>query len=112
MADKFVNLPLFDSVDYRYNIALEGNYYSLRITYNETMQLYTMSISDSNNNRIVSGMGLVPTYPIGADYVLGDLTGIFVLTSKSNKSTEFYKLYPTKIHEYYELNYIYADDSV
>jgi hypothetical protein len=109
MADKYVSLPLFDSVDYKYTIALEGGYYSLRFTYNETMQLYTLSIKDVDNNSLVSGVGLVPGYPICADYVLDGLTGFFFLGSKSDKTTEFYKIYPDKIHEYYTLSYVYDD---
>lgn len=111
MADMIVELPLFDEVDYRYSITLEGEYYSFRFTYNETMQMYTLKVSDVNNVTLVSGVGVVPNYPMLADYVIGTLTGALIMIPKSDKDIEFYKLYPKNLSQYYTLSYIYDDTS-
>lgn len=111
MADKYVDLPLFNSPDYKFSIALEGSYYTIRITYNETMQLSTMQIKDVDGNMLIAGVGLVPNYPICLDYVLEGLTGTFLLIPISDKNIEFYKLYPTRLKDYYTLSYLYDDAS-
>lgn len=107
MALRFVQLPLYSDQDYTYSVALEGQSYRIRITYNSVMQLYTMQVSDSDGNPIISGLGLVPEYPIGADYIIGSTTGNFILLPKANKDVESYKTYPDQIHKYYELSYLY-----
>lgn len=104
-----VDLPLANSPDYKFSIALEGSYYSIRLTYNEIMQLYTMQIKDVDGNMLLAGVGIVPGYPITLDYVLTGLTGTFLLISKSEKEMEFYKLYPTRLKDCYTLSYLYDD---
>ena len=107
MTTKHVLLPLYDQVDYLYKVTLEGSSYRLRFTYNQVMQLYTMAISDADDVTLVSGAGLVPNYPIAADYVIEGLTGTFLLLPKANTPSEFYKTYPDKLATYYELSYVY-----
>lgn len=107
MTLKYVELPLYEEKDYSYAVALEGDSYRLRFTYNSVMQLYTFSIADADQVVLISGVGLVPNYPMLADYIVGNLTGVLLLSPKSDKDIEFYKLYPDKIHLYYELSYIY-----
>ena len=104
----YVSLPLFSDQDYSYAVALEGESYRIRFTYNSIMKLYTMAVSDADANTLISGIGLVPSYPILLDFVVSKLTGTFLLTPKSETAVEFYKLYPDKIHLYYELTYLYA----
>lgn len=104
-----VALPLFNEPDYIYQVALENNSYSLRFTYNETMKLTTLSIYDVDKNPVLCGVGLVPNFPIIGDYSLPNLTGLFLLESKSNIETEFYKLYPDKLATYYNLSYLYNE---
>jgi hypothetical protein len=105
----YVDLPLSDSPDYQYTVALEGDYYTLRFIFNEIMQRYTMMIYDSDNNLLLSGVGLVPLYPIIADYVVGNLTGSFLMLPISDTDVEFYKLYPQKLNKYYTLSYVYEE---
>lgn len=111
MAIKYVDLPLFNSPDYRYTVALEGDYYTLRFTYNEIMSLYTLMILDSNKNAILAGVGVVPFYPITLDYVVPGLTGSFILIPISDQDKEFYKIYPQQLNEYYTFQYIYDEQT-
>lgn len=105
----YVSLPLFSDAYYGYSATLEGNSYQLRFTYNETMQLYTMSIYDAALNLLVGGIAVVPNYPMIADYYIPGLTGFFVMVPKGSVDKEYYKLYPDQIHKYYILMYAYAD---
>lgn len=105
---KYIDLPLFPDMDYSYAASLEDSSYLLRITYNQTMQLYTIAISDVDLNMLISGVGLVPNYPILLDYVIEGLTGSFILAPNTDKPIEFYKIYPDQIHKYYTLSYVYA----
>jgi hypothetical protein len=109
MTIKHVDLSLTSSPDYEYTVALEGDYFTLRFTYNETMKLYTLKILDSDQNPLLAGVALVPNYPIIGDYVLPGLSGAFILLSKTDQDKEFYKLYPQQINEYYTLHYVYDD---
>ena len=104
---KFVNLPLYQKYDYNYSINLEGESYNLRFTYNQIMKLYTLSVSDQDGNKLISGVGLVPNYPILLDYNVSSLTGAIVMVPNSEVDVEYYKLYPDQIHRYYSLNYFY-----
>lgn len=110
MTTNYVSLPLFDDADYSYSIALEGNSYVLRYIYNERMQLYTFNLYDAENNPIVVGEALVPTYPIFIDYVIPNLTGWFYLQENAAITGEPYKEFPDKINEYYSFFYSYLTE--
>ena len=109
MAVKHVVIPLYSDKDYQYSISLQGQSFQLRFTYNETMKLYTMQIIDVDGNKLLSGVGVVPNYPIAVDYVIPNLTGAFYLAPVSDVNFEAYKLYPEDIHKYYEMTYLYDD---
>lgn len=108
MALKYIELPLYPNADYEYSVALEGQSYLMRFTYNETMKLYTIEMLTSELVTLISGVGLVPNYPLLLDYNIGGLTGSFVMIPISDKPIEFYKLYPDKLDQYYKLSYVYA----
>lgn len=108
----YVELPLKDSPFYTYSISLENDSYQLQFTYNEKMQLYTMSISDASANLLISSVAVVPNYPITADYIIPGLTGAFFLIPNDDSGKEYYKLYPDKIHQYYKLIYLYENPTV
>lgn len=112
MAIKHVILPLKNEIDYKFNITLQAVSYTIRLTYTETLNLYTMKVSDVNGVTLISGVGLVPNYPIALDYVISGLTGAFFLLPKATTTTEFYKTYPTSLADYYELSYIYNDTTI
>lgn len=97
--------PLYDLPYYSYKISLEQNSYTLVFIYNEKMQMYMMSLKDSVGNYIVSGIGLTPYYPLTFDYVIPELNGYFMLESLGSPSTEYYKLYPENLGQYYTLSY-------
>jgi hypothetical protein len=109
MAVKHVVVPLYPEKDYRYSLSLQGESYQFRFTYNELMKLYTIAISDVNGNKIVAGVGLVPNYPILADYVIDQLQGALWMSPLADVNIEAYKVYPEDVYKYYELIYLYDD---
>lgn len=109
MAEKYVALPLFSDAEYEYTVALQGDSYTLRFTYNERMKLYTISLLSADLVPIVMGEALVPSYPMFFEYALYPLTGYFYMYEKANIISEPYKVYPENINEYYELVYVYDD---
>lgn len=103
----YIELPLYDSQDYTYQVNLEGKSYGLRFIYNQVMQQTLLTIYNSEVDVLVAGVGLVPNYPITLDYVIPDLTGAFLLLPVFTTEDEFYKTYPTKLKQYYTLSYAY-----
>lgn len=110
MAVKGVFLPLFDNPVYEYSVALEGVSYRLKFTYNDRCSCYFMDIKDADNNPLVLGVGLVPTYPICTDYRIQGLTGFFWLQQKSDAISEPYKSYPENLSQYYDFYYTYTTE--
>lgn len=110
MAEKYVALPLFSDAEYEYTVALQGDSYTLRFTYNERMKLYTISLLSADLVPIVMGEALVPSYPMFFEYALYPLTGYFYMYEKGNIISEPYKVYPENINEYYELVYVYESE--
>lgn len=107
-----INLPLYSDTVYSYFVNLEGDSYKLLFTYNETMKLYTLSIYDQDSEPLATGLGLVPNYPIAADYIIKNLTGAFYLLPKGTTvDVEYYKLYPDRLDKYYTLSYAYDIDT-
>lgn len=107
---KYVDIPIIDEPFYDLSISLEGNSYIIQFTYVERMNLYTMSLFDSDNNPIVQGIAVVPEYPIMLDYAIPDLSGYFLLTKKATLLSEPYKTYPDKLSEYYWMMYVQLED--
>lgn len=104
-----VALPLFDDPSYSYNVSLEGNSYDLKFEYNERSNLYFLSLSDADDNLIVGGEALIPTYPILIDYALPLLSGFIWMEEVSNTVFQPYKQFPDKLSQYYTLSYSYDD---
>ena len=107
MTTLFIELPLYDSPDYTYQVNLEGNSYGLRFIYNEVMQQTLLTIYNSKVEVLVAGVGLVPNYPIALEYVVPDLTGTFLLLPTFTTDDEFYNTYPRNLQQYYTLSYAY-----
>ncbi len=110
MADYYISLPLYEDPYYTYSFAAQGQSYVLEFIYNERAKLYYMNLLDSDNNPIVTGEALVPTYPLFLDYALFPLTGFFWLEEKSTLVSEPYKAYPDKISQYYNFYYTYTEE--
>jgi hypothetical protein len=71
------------------------------------MQQTLLTIYNSNVEVLVAGVGLVPNYPVTLDYVIPQLRGAFLLLPMFTTDDEFYKIYPTKLKQYYTLSYAY-----
>ena len=104
-----VNLPLYSDTVYSYFVNLEGDSYKLLFDYNETMQLYTLNIYDQDSIPLITGLGLVPNFPIALDFIVKNMTGAFIMLPNGDFPMEYYKLYPDKIDKYYTLSYVYDD---
>lgn len=103
----YVECPLYGDPYYAYPVVLEGETFTLKFAYNEIMKLYTLSILDSQNYVLCSGVGITPYYPLIVDYDLRGLTGIFQLQPIGDNSVEYYKLYPESLHKYYKFYYYF-----
>ena len=110
MVNIYVDLLLDDSPLYDYSASLEGNSYIVEMQFNERTQLYHMSLYDADKNPLVLGVGLVPGFPIMADYALLNLTGFFLLIQKGELQSEPYKKFPDKLSQYYNLVYTYTEE--
>ena len=108
MTTQYVTIPLDSAPYYTLSVSLEGNSYNLDFLYNERTQLYHVSLFDADNIPIVEGVGLVPEFPIFADYAIPNLSGYLWLGKKASLTSEPYKNYPDRISEYYELMYVYT----
>lgn len=109
MAQQYVVLPLFEDPDYKYSVALEGEAFTFRAYYNERTLLWHYDLSLEDGAPIILGSALVPSYPIGSEYILTPLTGYFSLVPIGTTNTEKYKEFPFELSQYYNLYYIYDD---
>lgn len=107
MTTMYVSMPLYAEQDYEYQVSLENVAYTFRSYYNSRNELWYMDLSLENGSSIVTGVGVVPNYPITLDYALFPLTGFFYLEPIENINTERYKTSPLLLSQYYRLFYIY-----
>lgn len=109
MTVQYVPLPLFTDADYSYSIALEGEAFIFRAYYNERATQWFFDLNFEDGTPLVLGVGLVPSYIIGLDYVLTPITGYIWLEPIGTINTEKYKEFPFELSEYYKCFYIYDD---
>lgn len=104
---KYVELPLEDLPIYDFSISLEGVSYIVEMIYNERDGLYFMTLYTAEKERLVSGLAVVPSFPISVDYPLPNLSGYFLLRKKGVLLAEPYKEYPDRLKQYYDFLYVY-----
>lgn len=109
MATQYVTLPLFDDYEYSYTIALQSLTYIITFKYNERKALWFMDLATEDSTPVISGVGVVPNYPIALDYALGNLKGYFWLENIPDINTEQYKTFPDKLRQYYRYFYIFEE---
>ena len=109
MATRYVSLPLYTDADYQYEVNLEGNYYTLRIYYNERVEGWFVEIRSGENDLLVAGEQLVVYHLIMGFYSqLPDLTGFFWLEPKGDYANNILGS-TVNLSEYYRLYYVYTD---
>lgn len=108
MTQQYVSLPLYEDSDYQYDIALEGNYYTFRLYYNERATAWFFELRDGENSLIVAGERLVPYYPILLSYSLENLSGFLWLEYIGYDMNETLSN-PFELSKYNSLYYIYED---
>lgn len=110
MADlKYINLNLYSDAYYSYTTSLEGQAYSLTIQWNERVQGWFLSIRTDDNTLIISGVRIVPNYPILIDDQIDTLTGFFYLESKSDIDSTKFNSSPRLLYQYFNFYYIYEE---
>lgn len=108
MALQYITLPLYTDADYQYDVSLEGNYYTLRIYYNERDTDWFFELRDGENQMIVAGEKLVSLYPILLFYNLDNLTGCLWLEPIGDNKNQTVAN-PFDLSTYYKLYYIFYE---
>lgn len=109
MTIKGVQLTLEDLAHYSYSVSLEGSSYNVEIIYNDRVEGYFLSLYTADKVSLVSGVRLIPQYPIMLDYSIPGLTGFFWLEPKSLRDVQAYKEYPDRLKQYYRFTYTYSE---
>lgn len=105
-----IPLPLIDSADYKYTVALEGVSYEIRIYYNERVEWWAFDLSYADGDPIALGQRLSARHPLYFDYNIEGLSGFFYLYPKG-QNKNYTLLHPLKLHKYYNFEYTYLEDS-
>ncbi len=79
-------VPLFSEEIYRYSVVLAGQVRYLRFYFNERTKFWYMDIENEGHYKVMSGIKLIPNFPILQDYALENWEGHFWLLPKSNMS--------------------------
>lgn len=108
MTFQYVPLPLYEDSDYEYEIALEGNYYTFRLYYNERAEAWFYELRDGESTMLVAGERVTPYYPMTVNYVIPNLTGVFWLEYIGLDKNETLNN-PFELYKYNRLFYIYDD---
>lgn len=104
-----VNLPLFPDAFYSYPVALEGVSYEIKIRYITRMQRWVFDLFTRDNEPVILGQVMVPSYPIAIDYAL-PFTGTFVLDPLPEVDKEKVEKFPRDIFKYYKFSYFYLTE--
>jgi len=108
MTFQYVPLPLYEDSDYEYEVPLEGNYYTLRLYYNERAEAWFSELRDGEGAMLVAGERVVPYYPMFLSYSLENLSGMFWLEYIGYDMNETLSN-PFELSKYNKLYYIYDD---
>jgi hypothetical protein len=103
----YVDLPLFPDYFYSYSVNLQDDSYNIEICYNEYAKTWYMSIYTEDQELVVAGIALLPSFPLTQDYVIPGLSGFFWLYPIPSITTEKYKEEPEHLDQYYMLRYCY-----
>lgn len=97
--------PLYNKPFYTYSIDLSNETYSLTFRWSDRLQQWLMDIVDADDNTIIQGVPLVPTYPLTMQYSLEKPTGEFFLMPIEVTSPDI-----AKPREIYKSHYLVYDD--
>lgn len=110
MIYNWIKLPLFDSWDYDYTTVIHGKSYTLRLSYNNRTETWSLDISLEEGTDLLQGESLIPYKPTGLDKIQ-DLTGCFWLEPVSIDDNETL-LHPSLLFKYFNFYYIYLPEDV
>ena len=100
-------LPLFNKSFYGYSTSLEGNTFYLTFEYKKRINHWLFSLSDAEQNVLVSGQKLTPDTPLFYDYRLPNLTGYFLFTPIKDQDPETLRDRIRNPSQFFRLYYFY-----
>lgn len=78
-------IELYDDPDYLISAVLDNVLYFLHLSWNTEGFFWTMSIEDYNHEILISGVKIVPNYPLIRRYSLSGLPpGEFIVASEAS----------------------------
>ena len=104
MIYNWTQLPLYDSWDYEYSIALQGVSYRLRLYYSDRTTKWSIDISLEEGDALIQGEALLP-YKLNLAGRIESLVGFFWLEPISIDDNETF-LHPDLLFKYFNLYYI------
>lgn len=107
MIYNWTQLPLYDSWDYEYSIALEGVSYRVRLYYSDRTQTWSVDVSLEEGDALIQGEALLP-YKLNIADKIDTLNGFFWLEPISLDDNETF-LHPDLLFKYFNLFYITVD---
>jgi hypothetical protein len=105
LESNFIELPLFDDIDYEYTVALEAVAYRLRFYYNARNESWALDISFADGVPITLGNRVLPGYPMTIDDTK-PYSGFLYLEPIGEEDNETISN-PYEIWKYYRLIYAY-----
>ena len=83
---EYIIIEVPDMNDSVSRVVLNGTAYLIRFTYNDTGDYWKFSLYDSQNNPIILGIKIVPSFPLNVFYGVTDLPdGVFAVISNLDR---------------------------
>jgi hypothetical protein len=100
-----VYCPLYGDAYYSYDINLDEEAFTLTFRWNSRLDYYVMDIQDAEEEYILQGVAVVPSYPLIEQYSLSELSGDFFLVPVDSNSLFEPIPDPRNMHETHFLIY-------
>ncbi len=100
-----VYCPLYEDAYYSYDINLDEEAFTLTFRWNSRLDYYVMDIQDAEEEYILQGVAVVPSYPLIEQYSLSELSGDFFLVPVDSNSLFEPIPDPRNMHETHFLIY-------
>ncbi|AEK21603.1 hypothetical protein K5_069 [Pseudomonas phage K5] len=104
-------LPLYQDRKYRYAVAIEGISRVLQFYWNSRSRQWHMDIFDEELTPILTGLAVVPQYPIMADYAMQHIgfNGYFLLMPVNLEQVQYKHDASDIVPQFFELLYVNVD---
>lgn len=83
-----IKIPLIDANDFEVEAELDDVTYFLHFAWNDEAEIWTLSVSNANNESVLSGIRIITNYPLLGNYPhLGLPTGYLIATCLDTSKT-------------------------